>query len=47
MFGAPVAQWFKRWPTDLVDRVRILLEVKSSQPFYNPFIEHIEHHYSW
>ena len=22
MLGAPVAQWVKRWPTDLVDRVR-------------------------
>ena len=30
--GAPVAQWVKRWPTDLVDRVRSSLEVKSSQP---------------
>ena len=32
VFGAPVAQWFKRWPTDLADRVRSSLEVKSSQP---------------
>ena len=27
--GAPVAQWVKRWPTDLV---RSSVEVKSSQP---------------
>ena len=26
------AQWVKRWPTDLADRVRSSLEVKSSQP---------------
>ena len=30
--GAPVAQWVKRWPTDLAGRVRSSLEVKSSQP---------------
>ena len=30
--GAPVAQWVKRWLTDLADRVRSSLEVKSSQP---------------
>ena len=30
--GAPVAQWVKRWPNDLADRVRSSLEVKSSQP---------------
>ena len=30
--GAPVTQWVKRWPTDLADRVRASLEVKSSQP---------------
>ena len=30
--GAPAAQWIKRWPTDLADRVRSSLEVKSSQP---------------
>ena len=30
--GAPVAQWVKRWPTDLADLVRSSLEVKSSQP---------------
>ena len=30
--GAPVAQWVKRWPTDLVDRVRSPLEAKSSEP---------------
>ena len=30
--GAPVAQWVKRWPTDLADRVRFSLGVKSSQP---------------
>ena len=32
LVGAPVAQWIKRWPTDLADRVRSSLEVKSSQP---------------
>ena len=32
LLGAPVAQWVKRWPTDLADRVRSSLEVKSSQP---------------
>ena len=30
--GAPVAQLVKRWPTDLADRIRSSLEVKSSQP---------------
>ena len=30
--GAPVAQLVKRWPTDLADRVRSSLGVKSSQP---------------
>ena len=30
--GAPVAQWVKRWPTDLADRVRSPLEAKSCQP---------------
>ena len=30
--GAAVAQFVKCWPTDLVDRVRSLLETKSSQP---------------
>ena len=30
--GAPVAQWVKRWPTNLADRVRSSLEVKSSHP---------------
>ena len=30
--GAPVAQWVKRWPTDLADRVRSSLKVESSQP---------------
>ena len=30
--GAPVAQWVKRWPTDLADRVRSSLEVESSHP---------------
>ena len=30
--GAPVAQCVKRWPTDLADRVRSSLEVKSSHP---------------
>ena len=29
---APVAQWIKRWPTDLADLVRSPLEGKSSQP---------------
>ena len=29
--GAPVAQWVKRWPTDLADRVRFPLDAKSSQ----------------
>ena len=47
MFGAPVAQWFKRWPTDPADRVRIPLDSKSSEPETdNPFIEHIELYYS-
>ena len=30
--GAPVAQWVKRWPTNLADRVGSSLEVKSFQP---------------
>ena len=30
--GAPVAQWVKRWPSGLADRVRSSLEVISSQP---------------
>ena len=30
--GAPVAQWVKRWPTDLADQVQSPLEVKSSEP---------------
>ena len=30
--GAPVAQWVKRWSTDLAGRVRSSLKVKSSQP---------------
>ena len=30
--GAAVAQWVKRWPTDLADRVRSSLEAKSSLP---------------
>ena len=30
--GAPVTQWVKRWPTDLADRVRSSIEMKSSQP---------------
>ena len=29
--GAPVALWVKRWPSDLADRLRSSLEVKSSQ----------------
>ena len=29
---APVAQWVKRWPTDLAYRVRSPLEAKSSHP---------------
>ena len=28
----PVAQWVKRWSTDLADRVRSPLEAKSYQP---------------
>ena len=28
----PVAQWVKSWPSDLADRVRSSLEVKSTQP---------------
>ena len=28
--GALVAQWVKRWPTDLADRARSLLKAKSS-----------------
>ena len=32
ILGAPVSQWAKRWPTDLADRVRSSLEVKSSHP---------------
>ena len=31
-YGALVAKWVKRWPTDLADRLRFSLEVKSSQP---------------
>ena len=31
-WGAPVAQWVKRCPTDLADQVRSLLVAKSSQP---------------
>ena len=30
--GAPVAQWVKRWLTDLADRVRFPHEAKSSRP---------------
>ena len=30
--GAPVAQWVKRWPTDLADRVRSSLERKEIAP---------------
>ena len=30
--GAPVTQLVKRWPSDLADRVRSPLEMKSSQP---------------
>ena len=29
--GSPVAQWVKRWPTDLADRVRSLFHAKSSK----------------
>ena len=41
--GSSVTQWVKRWPTDLADRVRSSLEMKSSQPlaefhFTQPFI---------
>ena len=32
ILGAPVAQWIKRWPTDLADRVWSPLEAKSFQP---------------
>ena len=32
LIGAPVAKRVKHCPTDLVDRVRSSLEVKSSQP---------------
>ena len=32
MLGATVAQWIKRWSTDLADRVRSPLEAKFSQP---------------
>ena len=32
LIGAPVAQWVKRWPTDLADGVRSPLEAKSSEP---------------
>ena len=32
IIGALVAQRVKRWPTDLVDRVRSSPELKSSQP---------------
>ena len=32
--GAPIAQWVKRWPTDLAVRVRSLLEAKSSRPLH-------------
>ena len=30
--GALVAQWVRRWPTDLADQVGSSLEMKSSQP---------------
>ena len=30
--GASLAQWVKRWPTDLLVMGSSLLEVKSSQP---------------
>ena len=29
-WGAPVAQWVKRWPTDLADRVRASLTCTRS-----------------
>ena len=28
--GSPVAQWVKRWPTDLADRIRSSLEIFST-----------------
>ena len=28
--GAPIAEWVKRWPTDLADQVRSPLKAKSS-----------------
>ena len=31
-FSLSLAQWIKRWPTDLADQVRSPLEAKSSQP---------------
>ena len=43
--GAPVAQLVKRWPTDLADRVRSSLEVKSSQPTVNGVPLHTAFHY--
>ena len=30
--GTPVAQWVKRRPTGLAERIRVPLEAKSSQP---------------
>ena len=32
VIGAPVAQWVKRWSTDLAVPIRAPLEAKSSQP---------------
>ena len=29
-WGVPVAEWAKRWPANLADRVRFPLEAKSS-----------------
>ena len=36
--GAPVAQWAKRWPTDLADRFRSPLEAKRSSIAHSSFI---------
>ena len=32
LLGAPVAQWVKRWPTDLAVPGSVLARAKSSQP---------------
>ena len=43
--GATVAQWVKRGPTDLADRVRSPLEAKSSQPFNEVPLHTVVHYY--